>query len=183
MRIKHKFLPRQLNPETEILIVGTFNPGINANRANFFYSRGHTSFWELMSAIFGEKCLRYSEKQEKEDFIKRHKIDFADLIEEIDITAQDLSSYKDITLDENWNVVKCKNIPQEISHLNKLKKVCFTRRTFQYIPNIQKKVEELELWCKNKGIEFRGLTTPANYGKVDAQKRFEEWKAFFKEIK
>lgn len=181
--MKHKFLSRKLNPETEILIVGTFNPGINENRTNFFYSRGHTSFWELMSAIFGEKCLRYSEKQEKEDFIKRHKIDFADLIEEIDITVQDLSSYKDITLDENLNAAKCKNLPQELSHLNKLKKVCFTRKTFQHIPNIRKKVEELERWCKNKGIEFRRLTTPANYGKVDAEKRFEEWKAFFKEIK
>lgn len=183
MRIKHKFLPRQLNPETEILIVGTFNPGINENSANFFYSRGHTSFWELMSVIFGEKCLRYSEEEEKEDFIKRHKIDFADLIEEIDIAAQYLSSYKDITLDENWNAAKCKNIPQEISHLNKLKKVCFTRKTFQHIPNIRKKVEELERWCKNHEIEFRSLPTPANYAKVDAQKRFEEWKAFFKEIK
>ncbi len=136
-----------------------------------------------MSVIFGEKCLRYSEEEEKEDFIKRHKIDFADLIEEIDIAAQYLSSYKDITLDENWNAAKCKNIPQEISHLNKLKKVCFTRKTFQHIPNIRKKVEELERWCKNHEIEFRSLPTPANYAKVDAQKRFEEWKAFFKEIK
>lgn len=183
MRIKHKFLPRQLNPDTEILIVGTFNPDVSKNSANFFYSRGHTSFWELMSAIFGEKCLRYSEKQEKEAFIKRHKIDFADLIEEIDIDSQDLSSYKDITLDENLNAAKCKNLPQEISHLNKLKKVGFTRSTFQHIPNIQKKVTDLERWCKNKGIEFRCLTTPANYGKVNAETRFEEWKNFFQEIK
>ena len=163
MRIKHKFLPRQLNPETEILIVGTFNPGINENRANFFYSRGHTSFWELMSVIFGEKCLRYSEEEEKEDFIKRHKIDFADLIEEIDIAAQYLSSYKDITLDENWNAAKCKNIPQEISHLNKLKKVCFTRKTFQHIPNIRKKWRNWSVGVKtmklNLGVYPRPQTT------------------------
>ena len=62
--MKHKFLSRKLNPETEILIVGTFNPDVSKNSAKFFYSRGHTSFWELMSAIFGEKCLRYSEEQE-----------------------------------------------------------------------------------------------------------------------
>lgn len=152
MRIKHKFLPRQLNPETEILIVGTFNPGINDNRANFFYSRGHTSFWELMSAIFGEKCLRYSEKQEKEDFIKRHKIDFADLIEEIDIATQDLSSYKDITLDENWNVVKCKNLPQEISHLNKLKKFVLHEKHFSTFPTFAKRWRN---W--NSGVKTREL--------------------------
>lgn len=81
--MKHKFLNNEIPPDTEILVVGTFNPEIPGNAANFFYSRGQNVFWELMSAIFEEKCVRYESKDEKKAFIKRHKIAFADLIEEI----------------------------------------------------------------------------------------------------
>lgn len=31
--MKHKFLPRKLNPDTEILVIGTFNPDIPSNSA------------------------------------------------------------------------------------------------------------------------------------------------------
>ncbi len=34
--IEHKFLSHQINPETETLIIGTFNPQANQNIAEFF---------------------------------------------------------------------------------------------------------------------------------------------------
>lgn len=33
--VNHKFLEHQLNPETEILIIGTFNPDTCTNKADF----------------------------------------------------------------------------------------------------------------------------------------------------
>ncbi len=115
--MKHKFLPRKLNPDTEILVIGTFNPDIPSNSAAFFYSRGHTAFGELMSAIFGEKCLRYSSVEDKEAFIKRHKIDFTDLIETIDMPEEDAANYRDVNLDKYLNKANRTDVKAEIARL------------------------------------------------------------------
>jgi len=37
--IKHKFLDHEIDPATETLIIGTFNPLADGNTAEFFYSR------------------------------------------------------------------------------------------------------------------------------------------------
>lgn len=177
--MKHKFLPRKLNPDTEILVIGTFNPDIPSNSAAFFYSRGHTAFWELMSAIFGEKCLRYSSVEDKEAFIKRHKIDFTDLIETIDMPEEDAANYRDVNLDKYLNKANRTDVKAEIARLKHLKKVCFTRKTFSSIPNIQGKIKEVEQFCTEKKIKFKYLLSPANYGKIDPQQRFELWEEFF----
>ncbi len=42
--IKHRFLDHQINPETEILILGTFNPETEKNEADFFYGRNR-NYW------------------------------------------------------------------------------------------------------------------------------------------
>lgn len=177
--MKHKFLPRELNPDTEILVIGTFNPDIPSNSATFFYSRGHTAFWELMSSIFGGKCLRYSSAEEKEAFIKRHKIDFTDLIEEIDMPEEDAANYRDVNLDKYLNKAKCTNVKAEIAHLKQLKKVCFTRKTFSGIAHIQAKIKEVERFCAERKIAFEYLPTPANYRQINPEKRFLVWQDFF----
>ncbi len=178
--MKHKFLPRKLNPDTEILVIGTFNPDIPSNSAAFFYSRGHTAFWELMSAIFGEKCLRYSSVEDKEAFIKRHKIDFTDLIETIDMPEEDAANYRDVNLDKYLNKANRTDVKAEIARLKHLKKVCFTRKTFSGLPHIQAKTEEVKQFCEERKITFEYLPSPANYGQIDPDKRFKTWKKFFK---
>ncbi len=181
MKMKHKFLNNEIPPDTEILVVGTFNPEIPGNAANFFYSRGQNVFWELMSAIFEEKCVRYESKNEKKAFIKRHKIAFADLIEEINLDEKEASTYSDRFLDKHLNTATCKDIAGEIARLKHLKKVCFTRSSFGGIPNIKKKIDEIAAQCKNKEHpkRFACLPTPANCRRIDPQKRFAVWKEFF----
>ena len=179
--MKHKFLNNEIPPDTEILVVGTFNPEIPGNAANFFYSRGQNVFWELMSAILEEKCVRYESKNEKKAFIKRHKIAFADLIEEINLDEKEASTYSDRFLDKHLNTATCKDIAGEIARLKHLKKVCFTRSSCGGIPNIKKKIDEIAAQCKNKEHpkRFACLPTPANCRRIDPQKRFAVWKEFF----
>lgn len=38
-KVKHRFINHKINPDTEILILGTFNPEAKENEADFFYGR------------------------------------------------------------------------------------------------------------------------------------------------
>jgi hypothetical protein len=85
IKIPHRFLDHQIDPETETLIIGTFNPETANNEAEFFYGRSRNYLWRLLPLAFGEKNLKEHTKQEKLEFIKKHHIDFIDLIEEIEV--------------------------------------------------------------------------------------------------
>lgn len=52
--IGHKFIDHQLNPNTMVLIVGTFNPNVNNNEADFFYGRNRNYLWRLLPIAFGQ---------------------------------------------------------------------------------------------------------------------------------
>lgn len=45
--IKHKFGEHKINPETEILVIGTFNPETPENKTAFFYGRQRNFLWTL----------------------------------------------------------------------------------------------------------------------------------------
>lgn len=46
--IRHKFGDHGLNPAVETIILGTFNPGHEANKAEFFYSNPRNQLWSLL---------------------------------------------------------------------------------------------------------------------------------------
>ena len=83
--LQHKFLSHQINPLTETLIIGTFNPMGSENKAEFFYGRGHNFLWRLLPNAFNEPDLKRKPIEEKLAFIKKFKIDFIDLIAEVDV--------------------------------------------------------------------------------------------------
>lgn len=64
-KIKHKSLIRPIDPRTEILIIGTFNPDTQGNEADFFYGRGRNFFWRLLPFVFDEPDLKGADKQKK----------------------------------------------------------------------------------------------------------------------
>lgn len=155
--IKHRFLSLTINPETEILIIGTFNPETKINKADFFYGRGRNYLWRLLSEVFKINDLKKKSKEEKIDFLRERKIDFIDIISEVQIEEEE--NYSDAGIDNN--VSEWRDIINEIKKLQKIKRVCFTRRTFSDIPNIQKRITEIEEYCNKNKIYFKCLTTPA----------------------
>jgi G:T/U-mismatch repair DNA glycosylase len=171
--IQHRFLDHQINPETETLIVGTFNPETANNDAEFFYGRSRNYLWRLLPTAFGEKDLKGASKQEKLEFIQKHKIDLADLIEEINVDEGQETNYYDGYIDNK--VIRWKNILGIIETLPDLKRVGFTRKTFSDIPNMRKQLQSIEKLCENKGILFKALTTPARFYRQDKQ---TEWTNF-----
>ncbi len=170
--VKHRFIDHSINPLTEILVIGTFNPDTKDNKADFFYGRGRNHLWTLIPRAFGHPSLKGKEKSEKMNFIKYQKIDFIDLIAQVE--AEEESNYDDRYIDNK--VTEWRNVKAELDRLKNLRKVCLTRKTLTDIPNMRIKVNELAEYCERRNISFQLLTTPARFYRNDKQ---EEWSEFF----
>lgn len=173
--IKHRFISYPIDPDTEYLIIGTFNPETEKNKAEFFYGRSQNYLWTLLPAAFGEANLKKLPKSEKEAFIDKYKIRLVDLIEEVTVDEGEEANYNDAYIDKR--VTKWRNIIRLIDGLPHLKKVCFTRKTFSGVPNIRKHIEEIQQHCESKGIKFKALPTPARFYNSDKQ---QVWSDFFR---
>ena len=171
MIIKHKFLAHKINPATETLIIGTFNPDASENPADFFYGRSRNFLWRLLPIAFGETDLKGKLKNEKLEFIEKRKIDFIDLISEVEVDEK--INYDDGYLDSR--VSKWRDVISEIEKLPAIKRVCFTRKSFSDIPHMKKRIEEVQKFCEGNKIPFHYLITPARFYRVDKQ---TEWAQF-----
>jgi hypothetical protein len=163
-----------IDANTETLIIGTFNPDRD-NSADFFYGRGRNHLWTILPMAFGEKMsLKGQSKNEKLRFIRNKHIDFIDLIWEIEGNPPD---YSDKYLDkcaEQGRVRWREDIIQEIEKLQLLKRVCVSRKRFNDVPNIGKRVEKLAAYFRDKKLVFQCIHTPAR-----APSRAQvEWTAF-----
>jgi G:T/U-mismatch repair DNA glycosylase len=173
--VHHRFKGRKVNPETETLIIGTFNPETASNTADFFYGRPQNHLWRLLPEAFGESSLKKASAEEKQTFMEQYRIDFIDLIEIVGIDSGQEANYSDDYMD--GRVVVWRDVISVMKNLSRLKRVAFTRRTLSGIPTIKEKVEEVERYCANRDLVFKRLLTPSRIYSVGKQ---EEWNAFFR---
>jgi len=171
-KIKHRFLDHQIDPNTEILVIGTFNPDTEENVADFFYGRQRNFLWALIPTAFNETSLKGKSKEEKLEFIKRFKIDFIDLISEVEV--DEAANYDDGYIDSK--VTEWRNVIAELNKLQNLKKVCLTRKSFGDIPNMKARIDEIKDYCEQRKIPLQFLATPARFYRQDKQ---TEWSNFF----
>lgn len=172
-KIRHRFINHNINPNTKILIIGTFNPDTEENKADFFYGRQRNFLWTLIPTAFNEASLKGRARNEKLKFIEQYEIDFIDLISEVDV--DEVANYDDDYLDSKVTIWK--DVVSEIDKLKNLKQVCLTRKTFGKIPNMKTKIDEIKNHCDMKGINFTLLSTPARF--VNETKQIE-WTKFFR---
>ena len=173
--IKHRFLDHKVNSLTEILILGTFNPDTENNEAEIFYGRSRNFLWKILSVAFGHSDLKNNSREQKLDFMTAHKIDFIDLIAEIEVDAGDETNYRDDFIDNK--VRKWKDVLDEIKDLPHLKKIIFTRKTFIGIPNIAAQLNPIVDYCNMAGIEFQALLSPT---RGYTEKKQETWTYYLK---
>ena len=102
-----------------------------------------------------------------------HKIAFIDLIEEVKVDMGQEVNYEDAYLDKRE--IEWTSVIKEIENLKNLKRVCFTRTTFADIPNMNKKVLEIQKYCLDNNIKFQRIITPARYYSIKKQ---AEWDKF-----
>lgn len=172
MLIHHRFSGRPVSADTEIVIVGTFNPETPENKADFFYGRTQNHLWNLLPTAFGKSSLKNSSKDEKMKFMTQYKIDFMDVITSVNVEKPD--DYRDDYIDAC--VAEWTDVVGQLRKLSNLRKVCVTRKTFSGIPNIRKQLLEVEEYCRKHSIHFQYLITPARGYSTLKQ---EEWNAFF----
>jgi G:T/U-mismatch repair DNA glycosylase len=171
-RIGHMLRDHAVNPETETIILGTFNPRTPENGADFFYGRRRNHLWRLLPLAFGCPSLKGKSRDEKMSFLREHRVDFIDLVSEVDV--DDPANYDDRYID--GRVVKWKDVIGEIGKLPRLGKICLSRKTLGGIPNMKKKIGEVKKYCGERGIIFGLLTSPARIYSAEKQ---AEWSAFF----
>jgi len=173
MNIKHKFLNEIINIEgKEIIIIGTFNPDIIWNPAEYFYSRKKNHFWYLLPKIFNHETLLNKTKEEKKIFLLSNNIELTDLICSVDMNEQDIGYYSDEVLKKNisWNTDKILRILEK----GYTKKVFFTRKSFNNkVKEIEQEIKRIEEFCNKKNIKFGYLPTPARFKN---ESKLNEWR-------
>jgi len=172
-QVTHRFKGRNVRPETQTLIIGTFNPETTQNKAEFFYGRPQNHLWKLLPLAFGESSLKTASPDAKRQFIVEYHIDFVDLIAIVGVEPGQEANYSDDYLDSR--VISWNNVTSVMDELHELKRVCFTRKTFSGIPNIKAQVDEVERYCARRGLAFKRLLTPSRIYSATKQ---EEWTRF-----
>ncbi len=193
------------NPE--ILFLGTFNPLTNEedNMADFFYGRNW--FWPILFNIFHFKKIvlgkqrKFYKPEPKPslndilDFIKLHKITFADLITEV-LDNNDhycLAQNKIIFNETNYDLIKDNDL-SKLNQLGKLKwntdelisfiennptikDIYFTRKSTKPFSEILDKIEKK---FKERNLRLKYLFTPSGQsmkGKPRINALVNQWKS------
>ena len=81
------------NEESKILILGTF-PSIKSRENQFYYGHPQNRFWKVLAILFAQEPL--ITKEEKKEFLLRHRIAIWDVIASCDITGSSDSSIKNV---------------------------------------------------------------------------------------
>jgi len=177
MIIKHKFLDKYLITGKKNLIIGTFNPDIICNEANFFYSRKRNYFWNLLPSVFNSEPMKDKSIESKINFLKINDIELTDLILSVNISEDDIPFYGDDKLNKviKWNTSNIINILKK----HKTQNVYFTRKSFdRKVENIKIEIDKIKAFCENNGMKFEFLPTPSRHAN---DKKLKEWKSKFKD--
>jgi G:T/U-mismatch repair DNA glycosylase len=174
MILKHKFLDLYPLQGKKTLIIGTFNPDVTCNDAEFFYGRVKNFFWRLLPEVFGEENLK-GDVQKQKEFLKEHDIELSDLILSVEMNPEDICSYGD---DKLTNIIEY-NTDNIINFLLKgaTKEVYFTRKSFdKSVTCIKEEIYKIKEFCNSNEIKFGFLPTPSRFY---SEKKLEEWRSAF----
>lgn len=170
--IGHRCADHKIDPATETLIIGTFNPDTKSNLADFFYGRSRNHLWDILPGVLNAGgSLKGKTKEEKLQFIRAKHIDFIDLIWAIGSEPPD---YSDKHLDRMKEIRWREDIIDQIGKLKNLKRVCISRKGFADVPAIRNKVRVIAEYLKDRPIVFRCVHSPAR----GLRKARDEWKEF-----
>ena len=118
--VYNKFKTYQVNPNTEILILGTFSHDVK-DGADFFFGKPRNYLWHLLPVCWGLPSLKEASLSDKQLFMKTYKIDFADIIESLEVPEGEENNLDDVFIDQHAH--EWKDIVSVINQLSHLKAV------------------------------------------------------------
>jgi G:T/U-mismatch repair DNA glycosylase len=175
MRIEHKFRDHEVSPDTVFLFVGTFNPDVEGNGATFFYGREANDLWDLLPTTFNEDSLKNASLGSKKDFMRRHGVDFVDMISALEgVPEHEAMNYADAYID--GKVIACTDVVRLIGGLRAVRAVYLTRKTYDdKVPNIRSMAKAIKSHCSERNIRCAGLITPSRMYRNMTHKR-DQWR-------
>ncbi|MFA6138919.1 MAG: hypothetical protein WC667_12670 [Sulfurimonas sp.] len=174
MIVHHKLLKHYPLQGKRILIIGTFNPDVTCNNAEFFYGRAKNFFWVFLPEIFNEVSLKGDVAAQKK-FLVKHEIELTDLIVSVEMDERDICNYGDDKLKNviEWNT---ENILKTLASGN-TQEVYFTRKSFnKSVAGIKDEILKIKEFCELHAIKFRFLPTPSRFYN---DKKVMEWRETF----
>lgn len=140
---------------SSVLILGSF-PSVKSREAQFYYGHPRNKFWKVLSGVFKDE--EPITKEEKIDFLLRHRIALWDVIESCDIKGSSDSSITNVKVNDLKKIIEGSNIKRIFVNGDK---------AYRLYNKYQK---------DTTGIEAVKLssTSPAN-AKMDIQSLILEW--------
>ena len=102
----HPF-PPLYDKNSNTLILGSF-PSVKSREKMFFYGHPQNRFWEVISAVFGDKMPVSIE--EKKKFLLKHGVALWDVIASCEIEGSSDSSIKNVTANDITEILDCADI-------------------------------------------------------------------------
>lgn len=169
--IPNKFRDHRVSDSTQILILGTFSPDI-PGAPDFFFGRSRNYLWHMLPKCFGLGPLKDAPLEKKRDFMANFRVDFADLIAEIESVEED-DQHEDEDLYDG-RVHRWNDVIGLIDSLKELKAVYFTRKTFNGIPNMKQQMKLIARHCQEKGIRICKLDSPSRHYSDEKQQQWTD---------
>lgn len=140
---------------SRVMILGSF-PSVKSREAQFYYGHPRNKFWKVLSGVFNDE--EPITKEEKIDFLLRHRIALWDVIESCDIKGSSDSSITNVKVNDLKKIIEGSNIKRIFVNGDK---------AYRLYNKYQK---------DTTGIEAVKLssTSPAN-AKMDIQSLILEW--------
>lgn len=172
MPCQHKFYDylklRNIDFEPETLLVGTFNPEVEGNKAEWYYGRFDNNFWDVLPRLYGSKSMRCSTPNEWKGFCKEHKIAITDLIcsiEDADMNKKEnvakLKTFSDKLIANDFKNFEFNKVDNLLSNHKTIKNVYLTRGISDtFWKNLWKPIEK---YSNENDLHEARLITPSGY--------------------
>jgi hypothetical protein len=169
--MKNKFADHQVNKTTRILLLGTFHADIK-NKIDFFGGANENYLWAVLPGCFGQPSLKNSSLRHKQLFMKINKVDFADIISELDETHPRYGKgFGDEVLDATAS--RWTDLEMLAGHLPELEAVYFLRKTLNRVPRMENRIAEIRNHCVENKIRFCLLESTL---RCNVEKTIQGWK-------
>ena len=176
--IEHLCRSHRLDPNAETLVIGTFNPLHPENKAEFFYGRGRNYLWRLLPISLGEAIdLKDAPVEDKKSFMRRHRVDFIDIIASAKVPPRWKINFADRELNNNCGL-NWRAIAEETVALP-LRRVLFTRKSFNDVTKMRDRVTTLVAHFAERGVQVCFLPTPARYYSAKKQ---QDWNSIIRPL-
>ena len=169
--ILHKFRDYQPDPQTEILILGTFVPDLK-DSPDFFYGRTRNFLWHLLPQCWGLEPLKDAPLARKKEFMSAYYVDFSDIIRSIEVPEGEELISDDAFIDNH--ISEWSDMQALIDKLPNLKAVYFTKKTFNGVPLMRERVKGIADYCLAGNIRFCKLETPAKFYSPEKLKQWTD---------